>query len=130
MSLNKPLIITLAMLATGCASKAPLRQPEISKPKFTLRCSPNVLVRPGRVFCTAIIDKPDNSLQCPQIVWFWGDNLKSSSSADCIDDGYIQSVYTKEHVYKSCGDYQPQIVLAHSRGSLSAKTEIKVHCPQ
>jgi hypothetical protein len=130
MGINRAVIITLVMLTGACAAKAPLRESEIGKPKFTLKCSPSVLVRPGRVFCTAIIENPDNRYQCPLVQWFWGDNLRSSHQADCLEDGYIQGVYAKEHFYKSCGEYQPQIILTHSSGSLSARAEVKVHCPQ
>ena len=109
--------IALALAFAGSAQdkgkdKAP-------KPKLTVRVSPAMGgTAPARIVASAdlIGGAPDGEeLYCPAVEWDFGDDTKSTASADC--DPYeagkseVKRRFTAEHTYPNGGNYRVQLRL-------------------
>jgi hypothetical protein len=103
-----PLLFVVA-LSTGSAAD--------KKPKVTVRANPTMGISPVRVVVTADLTGGDDSeeLYCAAVEWEWGDDTRSTSSADC--DPYepgkseIKRRFVADHTYQTAGDYRVQFRL-------------------
>jgi len=104
-----PLIVAVALSVGPSADK---------KPKITLKANPAMGLSPVRVVVTANITGIGNDSEefyCPGVEWDWGDDTKSSDTADC--DPYvagkseIKRTFTADHTFQSAGEYQVQFRL-------------------
>ena len=102
-----PLIAAVALSTGAFADK---------KPKVTVKANPAMGMSPVRVVVTADINGGDNEeLYCPAVEWEWGDDTRSTDSADC--DPYVAGTsetkrrFTADHTYRQSGDYQVQFRL-------------------
>jgi hypothetical protein len=120
-----PLIVAVA-LSIGAS--------EDKKPKISLKASPAMGMSPVRVVVTADINGGSNDseeLYCPAIEWVWGDDTRSSDSADC--DPYVAGKsqitrrFTADHTYRSAGEYTVQFRLKKKDKTVgSANTMVRV----
>ena len=104
-----PLVVAVALSVGASAEK---------KPKITVKANPSMGLSPVRVVVTADINGLGNDSEefyCPAVEWEWGDDTKSSDSADC--DPYvagkseIKRRFTADHTYQTSGEYQVQFRL-------------------
>ena len=59
---------------------------KVKRPKISIKASPAMAISPARVVASAdITGGPDDfeEFYCAAIEWDWGDDTKSTSSADC-----------------------------------------------
>jgi hypothetical protein len=120
-----PLTIAVAFLGTAIDEK---------KPKVSLKANPAMGMSPVRVVVTADITGGANDNEefyCPAIEWEWGDDTRSTNTADC--DPYeagkseIRRRFTADHVYRSAGEYRVQFRLKKKDKTVGAgSTQIRV----
>jgi|SRR5262245_1819463 len=91
---------------------------EEKKPKISLKANPSMGMSPVRVVVTAdLTGGSDDSEEfyCPAVEWEWGDDTRSTNTADC--DPYeagkskIKRRFTADHTYRTSGEYQVQFRL-------------------
>ena len=92
---------------------------KVEKPKLTVKVTPSVGgTAPARIVASADLvgGAPDGEeLYCPAVEWDFGDDIKSTNSADC--DPYeagkteIKRRFTAEHTYANGGSYRIQLRL-------------------
>ena len=103
-----PLILAVAMSAGTLDDK---------KPKVSVKANPSMGMSPVRVVVTADVTggSSEEDLYCPSVEWEWGDDTKSTDSADC--DPYVAGKtevkrrFTADHTYRTSGEYQVQFRL-------------------
>ncbi|HEY2435146.1 MAG TPA: hypothetical protein VGI12_20925 [Vicinamibacterales bacterium] len=117
-SLALPLVVAVA-LSTGTLDD--------KKPKISLKANPAMGMSPVRVVVTADLNGGPNDseeLYCPSIEWVWGDETRSSDSADCdpfvAGTSSIKRRFTADHTYRSAGEYQVQFHLKKKDKSVIA----------
>src|SRR5436190_1779355 len=79
-----PLICALALGASGAGS-----DDKDKKPKITVKANPSMGMSPARIVASADLNGGANDYEefyCPAIEWEWGDDTKSTTSADCDRD--------------------------------------------
>ena len=102
--------------------------------------------RPARVVASADLAGGADDYEefyCPAIEWDWGDDTKSTTSADC--DPYeagkseIKRRFTADHTYRTAGDFRIQFRLKKKnkticRASASVQIRPGIHdaaaCPE
>lgn len=104
------------------------------KPKISLRANPSMGMSPVRVVVTADISGGANDNEefyCPAVEWEWGDDTRSTNTADC--DPYeagkseIRRRFTADHVYRSAGEYRVQFRLKKKDKTVGAgSTSVRV----
>jgi hypothetical protein len=107
-TLALPLIVAVA-LSTGALDD--------KKPKVSVKANPSMGMSPVRVVVTADVNggPSDEELYCLAVEWEWGDDTKSTDSADC--DPYVAGKsevkrrFTADHTYRQSGEYQVQFRL-------------------
>jgi hypothetical protein len=122
-----PLIIGLALSATG-------REEKDKKPKLSVKANPSMAISPARIVASADINGGPNDYEefyCPSIEWEWGDDTRSTNSADC--DPYepgkseIKRRFTADHVYRLAGEYRIQFRLKRKDKPIAAaSTSVKI----
>jgi hypothetical protein len=120
-----PLVVAVALSMGSLDDK---------KPKISVKANPNMGMSPVRVVVTADVNGGANDneeLYCPAVEWVWGDETKSSDSADC--DPYvagkseIKRRFTADHTYRSAGEYTVQFHLKKKDKTVgSGNTMIRV----
>jgi hypothetical protein len=127
----------MKVLALSLAAAVALSSgvPAEKKPKISVKANPSMGMSPVRVVVTAEVSGGPNDNEefyCPSVEWDWGDDTRSSDSADC--DPYvagkseIKRRFTSDHVYRSAGEYQIQFRLKkkdRTIGSGSAPVKIR-----
>ena len=105
------------------------------KPKLSVKVNPPMGgTAPARIVASGDLvgGAPDGEeLYCPAIDWDWGDDTKSTTSADC--DPYeagkseIKRRFTAEHVYQNGGNFRIQLRLKKkNKAIVSASTSIQI----
>jgi hypothetical protein len=119
-----PLTIAVALSTGSLAEK---------KPKVSVKANPTMGMSPVRVVVTADLTGGEDSeeLYCPSVEWEWGDDTRSTNSADCdpFEAGKteIKRRFVADHVYQSAGDYRVQFRLRKKDKTISAgSTAVKV----
>ena len=107
---------------------------KVKKPKISVKASPAMAISPARVVASAdITGGPDDfeEFYCAAIEWEWGDDTKSTSSADC--DPYepgksqIKRRFTADHTYRTSGDFRIQFRLKKKDKSIAgASTSVRI----
>lgn len=91
------LALTVALLTLLAAFSDAGRGPELS-----LRLTPRQAFAPVKVHAQLRVDRPDTVLNCPSLVWDWGDGSRSLHTPDC--DPYERardpSFYSRDHDYR------------------------------
>lgn len=116
------LLLALALSGTDDQEKDKDRRPKIS-----VKASPAMGISPARVVASADLNGGANDYEafyCPSIEWDWGDDTKSSTSADC--DPYeagkseIKRRFTADHTYRLAGNYRIQFRLKKKDKAIAA----------
>jgi hypothetical protein len=108
---------------------------KVEKPKLTVKVTPAMGgTAPARIVASAdLVGGPDGTaeLYCPAIEWEWGDDTKSTTSADC--DPYeagkseIKRHFTADHVYQNGGNFRIQLRLKkNAKAIVSAGTSVQI----
>jgi hypothetical protein len=125
MSYRSPRVLRL-LSAVGCAAlvaiagvfAADADAANKTKPSVSLRASPAGGFSPLRVVFTAEIKGGADDFAdfyCPSIEWYWGDDTRSESTADC--DPYeagkseIKRRYVTDHTFQTAGEYNVEFRL-------------------
>jgi hypothetical protein len=104
------------------------------RPKLSVRASPAMATAPARVVASADLNGGANDYEefyCASIEWDWGDDTKSSTSADC--DPYeagkseIKRRFTADHTYRMGGNFRIQFRIKKKDKSIaSAGTSVQI----
>jgi len=131
-SMALPLMCALALGASGAGSDD--RDDKDKKPKISVKANPTMGMSPARIVASADLNGGANdyeALYCPAVAWEWGDDTKSTTSADC--DPYeagkseIKRRFTADHVYRQAGDYRIQFRLKKKDKSIAGgSTSVKI----
>jgi len=123
--LTLPLLVAVALSGNAFDDK---------KPKISLKANPSMGMSPVRVVVTADLSGGANDSEefyCPAVEWEWGDDTRSTNSADC--DPYeagkseIKRRFTADHVYRSAGEYRVQFRLKKKDRTVGAgSTSVRV----
>jgi hypothetical protein len=122
------LMMSLALAVSGADADKDKR------PKISVKANPSMGISPARVVASADLSGGANDYEefyCPSIEWDWGDDTKSSTSADC--DPYeagkseIKRRFTADHVYRASGEFRIQFRLKKKDKSIAgAGTSVKI----
>lgn len=116
---------TLAALVilsvVGCGPRRVDSELSRTGPRLVLRANPNHLIRPNHVVFTGrwVGNISTAEFHCPAVHWLWGDGAVDSWAADCdpwTADRPNQSVFTKIHLYKTCGLFEARLILVYPGG--------------
>jgi|SRR5215471_8157600 len=120
-----PLTIAVAFSGSAVADK---------KPKISLKANPAMGMSPVRVVVTADLAggaNDDEDFYCAAVEWEWGDDTRSTNTADC--DPYeagkseIKRRFTADHVYRTSGEYRVQFRLKKKDKTVGAgSTSVRV----
>lgn len=122
------------MLILGCGARSAHQG---GRPQLVLRTSVTSLLRPNHVvFYGRWVGDIQNKREyyCPAVHWMWGDGEVSSWASDCepFGEGTANpTVFTRTHLYRTCGEFHPRLVLVFPDGrhvSALTPTPITV-CP-
>ena len=113
------LSVVLALAVSTPAQDKDKGADKVEKPKLTVKVTPAVGgTAPARIVASADLvgGAPDGEeLYCPAVEWDFGDDTKSTTSADC--DPYeagkseIKRRFTAEHTYPNGGSFRIQLRL-------------------
>jgi len=105
------------------------------RPKISVKANPSMGVAPTRVVVSADLNGGANDYEefyCPSIEWEWGDDTKSTTSADCepyeAGKSEIKRRFVIDHTYTFAGDYRVQFRLKQKNkvvGSGTADVKIR-----
>ncbi len=126
------LMCALALGASGAGSDD--RDDKDKKPKISVKANPTMGMSPARIVASADLNGGANDYEefyCPSIEWEWGDDTKSTTSADC--DPYepgkseIKRRFSADHVYRQAGDYRIQFRMKKKDKSIAGgSTSVKI----
>jgi len=112
------LLVLAAAAGSGAAAPAAATAGANDKPKLTLRASPSVAFSPARIYLVAELKGGADDYEdyyCADVEWDWGDETRSTSSADCepYEKGksQIKRRFAVRHEYKVAGNYRIQFRL-------------------
>ena len=129
------LSVVLALAFSGAAQEKDKSKDKDAKPKLTVKVTPSMgSTAPVRVVASAdlIGGAPDGEeLYCPAVEWDFGDDTKSTASADC--DPYeagkseIKRRFTAEHSYPNGGNFRIQLRLKKkNKVIVSGSTSVRI----
>jgi PKD repeat protein len=129
------LSVVLALAFTGAGQDKDKDKEKAAKPKLTVKVSPPMGgTAPARIVASAdlIGGAPDGEeLYCPAVEWDFGDDTKSTASADC--DPYeagkteIRRRFTAQHTYSNGGNYRVQLRLKKkNKVIVSGSTSVQI----
>jgi len=127
--------VSIALTLAFSGSAQDKDKEKVAKPRLTVKVTPAMGgTAPARIVASAdlIGGAPDGEeLYCPAVEWDFGDDTKSTTSADC--DPYeagkseIKRRFTADHVYRQAGDYRIQFRLKKKDNSIAAaSTSVKI----
>src|SRR5258708_16230534 len=104
------------------------------RPKLPVGPSPAMGISPARVVASADLNGGANDYEefyCPSIEWDWGDDTRSTTSADCepyeAGKSEIKRRFSAEHVYRMAGELRIQFRLKKKDKAIGAAgTSVKV----
>jgi hypothetical protein len=120
------LMLTLAVTVSGADKDA--------RPKLSVKANPSMGVAPARVVVSADLNGGANdneAFYCPSIEWEWGDDTKSTTSADCepyeAGKSEIKRRFTADHTYRMGGNFRIQFRLKKKDKSIAgASTSVQI----
>jgi hypothetical protein len=91
-------------------------------------------ISPARIVASADLSGGANDYEefyCPSIEWDWGDDTRSTTSADCepyeAGKSEIKRRFTADHVYNHAGDFRLQFRLKKKDKAIAAAaTSVKI----
>jgi hypothetical protein len=105
-----------------------------NRPKISVKANPSMAVAPARVVVSADLNGGANDYEefyCPSIEWDWGDDTRSTTSADC--DPYeagkseIKRRFTADHTYQMGGNFRIQFRIKKKNKSIAgASTSVTI----
>ena len=120
-------VTATSLIAAGQKSDKPSKEPEVKRPKLTLRAQPQIAVSPARITLTAeLAGGPDDFAEyyCPSVEWEWGDDTTSESTIDCepyeAGKSQIKRRYTVQHQFIRAGSYRVFFHLKQKDRSLAS----------
>jgi hypothetical protein len=123
--LTLPLLVAVALSGNAFDDK---------KPKISVKANPSMGMSPVRVVVTADLNGGPNDSEefyCAGVEWEWGDDTRSTNSADC--DPYeagkseIKRRFTADHTYRVAGEYRVQFRLKKKDKTIGAgSTSVRV----
>ena len=127
--------VVLALAFAGAGQEKEKDKEKAAKPKLTVKVSPAMGgTAPARIVASAdlIGGAPDGEeLYCPAVEWDFGDDTKSTASADC--DPYepgkteIRRRFTAEHTYPNGGNFRVQLRLKKkNKVIVSGSTSVQI----
>ena len=129
------LSVALALAFSGSYQEKDKDKDKAAKPKLTVKVTPAMGgTAPARIVASAdlIGGAPDGEeLYCPAVEWDFGDDTKSTTSADC--DPYqagkseIKRRFTAEHTYPNGGNFRVQLRLKKkNKVTVSGGTSVQI----
>ena len=129
------LSVALALAFSGAHQEKDQGKDKAAKPKLTVKVTPAMGgTAPARIVASADLvgGAPDGEeLYCPAVEWDFGDDIKSTTSADC--DPYeagkteIKRRFTAEHTYSNGGNYRIQLRLKKkNKAIVSGSTSVQI----
>ena len=120
-----PLLFAVAFSGTAIDDK---------KPKISLKANPAMGMSPVRVVVTADVAGGANDNEefyCPAVEWEWGDDTRSTNTADCdpyeAGKSQIKRRFTADHVYRTSGEYRVMFILKKGGKTVGAgNTAVRV----
>lgn len=111
------LFLLVGVMCMGMCGCAPRRAPAINtmepSTRFTLRAYPPLMLRPmGSVKFTGILGEAA-AVECPGVVWEWGDGT-SPSTHEAMCHGEVPTSFHRVHFFKAPGRYD--VVLSLWKG--------------
>jgi len=126
-SLTGAVLVVGAVLSGAGAGAAASPRGDDDKPKLTLRASPSVAFSPARIYLVAELKGGADDYQdyyCADVEWDWGDETRSTASADCepYEKGKseIKRRFAVTHEYKVAGSYRIQFRLMRKNDAIVA----------
>ena len=134
------LSVVLALAVSTPAQDKDKGADKVEKPKLTVKVTPAMGgTAPARIVASADLfgGAPDGEeLYCPAVEWDFGDDTKSTTSADC--DPYeagkteVKRRFTAEHTYPNGGNFRIQLRLKKKNkvilsGSASVQIRPGIH---
>jgi hypothetical protein len=121
-----PILLALALSGTD--------RDKDKRPKISVKASPAMGISPARVVASADLTGGANDYEefyCPSVEWEWGDDTKSTTSADCepyeAGKSEIKRRFTADHVYRMAGDFRIQFRLRKKDKAIAAAgTSVKI----
>jgi len=128
-----PVVLVLAF--SVAAQEKDKSKDKDARPKLTVKVTPSMGgTAPARIVASADLfgGAPDGEeLYCPAVEWDFGDDTKSTTSADC--DPYeagkseIKRRFTAEHTYPNGGNYRIQLRLKKkNKAIVSGSTSVQI----
>ena len=134
------LSVALALAFSGSYQEKDKDKDKADKPKLTVKVTPAMGgTAPARIVASAdLVGGDSEEAYCPAIEWDWGDDTKSTTSADC--DPYeagkseIKRHFIADHVYQMGGNFRLQLRLkkknkAFASGSISVQIRPGIRDP-
>lgn len=123
----------LGVLTIGCAKARPMAPGET---RLVLTKNRSILLGGGLVLFTGRIVGTQDVLDwaCPEVRWVWRDGTSDYWAESCSEEvaWKFPRSFPKPHVYKTCGMYEPMLIVAAGLGKnrkvRSATTQIEVKC--
>lgn len=120
------LMMTLALGVAGAQKD--------KKPKLSVKVNPAMALSPARIVASADLNGGANDSEefyCPSIEWDWGDDTRSTTSADCepyeVGKSEIKRRFTADHVYRLAGEFRIQFRLKKKDKAIAAAgTSVKI----
>jgi hypothetical protein len=121
------LSLMLALALSGADDKD-------KKPKLSVKANPTMAISPARVVASADLNGGANDYEdfyCPTIEWDWGDDTRSTNTADCepyqAGKSEIRRRFTADHTYRLAGDFRIQLRLKKKDKTIvAAGTSVKI----
>lgn len=129
-SLTGAALLVLAALSAAAATSGG----NDDRPKLTLRASPSVAFSPARISLVAELKGGADDYEeyyCADVEWDWGDDTRSTSSADCepYEKGKseIKRRFAVTHTYRVAGTFRVQFRLMRKKDPIIAtNTTIRI----
>lgn len=120
-----PLTIAVAFSTAALADK---------KPKISVTANPSMGMSPFRAVVTADlsgITDDSEEFYCPSVEWEWGDDTRSTNTADCdpfvAGKTEVKRRFAADHVFQTSGEYRVQFRLKKKDKTIgSGSTVIRV----
>jgi hypothetical protein len=113
------LLVTLGVAVSGADKDSP--------PKISVKANPSMGVAPARIVVSADLNGGANDNEefyCPSIEWEWGDDTRSTTSADCepyqAGKSEIKRRFTADHTYRMGGNFRIQFRIKKKDKSIAA----------
>jgi len=125
--------MVLSVTMTLAVAVAVAGEDKDKRPKISVKANPAMAVAPARVVVSDLNGGANDyeEFYCPSIEWEWGDDTRSTTSADC--DPYeagkseIKRRFTADHTYRMGGNFRIQFRIKKKDKSIAgASTSVQI----